>query len=70
MYYAVSGVINPMYFVYTSLNVVDGLLHNIPNVFYCILVGSSNVLHPLYRTVNYVIHPMSFIILFFIPFVA
>jgi hypothetical protein len=32
-----------MYFVYTSPNVVDGLLYNIPNVFYCILVGSPNV---------------------------
>jgi hypothetical protein len=67
MYLSVSYVINPMYFVYASPNVVDGLLHNIPNVFHCILVDSPNVLHPMYRTVNYAIHPMSFIMLSFVP---
>jgi hypothetical protein len=70
MYSAVSGVIYPMYFVHTSTNVVDGLLCNIPNVFYYNRVCSPNVLHPMYSTVNYVIHPMSFIMLFFVPFVA
>jgi hypothetical protein len=29
-----------------------------------------NVLHPMYSTANYAIHPMSFIVLFFVPFVA